>query len=90
MRRAYHEQLSALIGQLWEMCGMTSQAIQRATEALLQADLELAESVIVGQADMAAMSSHVEETAFVSDDQLKRLITACQGKSLQDRRDDNA
>lgn len=30
----------------------------------------------------------MEETAFVSDDQLKRLITACQGKSLQDRRDE--
>ena len=43
MRTAYHEQLDALTNQLGEMCGLAGVAMERATQALLQADLVLAE-----------------------------------------------
>ena len=43
MRTAYHEQLDALNNQLAEMCRMAGVAMERATQALLQADLVLAE-----------------------------------------------
>ena len=46
MRTAYHEQLDALTNQLAEMCRMAGIAMERATQALLQADLVLAEQVI--------------------------------------------
>jgi phosphate transport system protein len=46
MRTAYHDQLEALTGQLGEMCGLAGAAMERATQALLQADLGLAEQVI--------------------------------------------
>ena len=46
MRTAYHEQLDALTDQLGEMCGLAGAAMERATQALLQADLVLAEQVI--------------------------------------------
>jgi phosphate transport system protein len=62
---SYQDQLSATMGQLGEACGMAGHAIQRATQALLQADLELAESVILSQTDIAATSSRAEEKAFV-------------------------
>lgn len=45
MRTAYHEQLSELSERL-EMCGLAGIAMERATQALLQADLVLAEQVI--------------------------------------------
>ena len=38
MRTAYHEQLNALTNQLAEMCRMAGIAMERATQALLQAD----------------------------------------------------
>ena len=46
MRTAYHEQLDGLNDRLGEMCGLAGQAMERATQALLQADLVLAEQVI--------------------------------------------
>ena len=46
MRTAYHEQLDALTAELGEMCGLAGRAMERATQALLQADLALAEQVI--------------------------------------------
>ena len=46
MRTAYHEQLDALTNRLAEMCGLAGVAMERATQALLQADLPLAEQVI--------------------------------------------
>ena len=65
MRTAYHEQLSALTTQLGEMCGLTGVAMERATQALLQADLVLAEQVISDHEHIAVMSSRAEESAFV-------------------------
>jgi len=46
MRTAYHDQLAALTAQLAETCGHTGVAMERATQALLRADLILAEQVI--------------------------------------------
>lgn len=43
---------------------MAGDAIGLATEALLKADLVLAERVITGQADVIAVNTGVEETAF--------------------------
>ena len=43
---AYHDQLAALTGQLAQMCARSGVAMERATQALLQADLVLAEQVI--------------------------------------------
>ena len=65
MRTAYHEQLDALTGQLGDMCGMAGVAMERATQALLQADLVLAEQVITDHEQISAMSVRAEEAAFV-------------------------
>ena len=65
MRTAYHEQLTALTDQLGEMCGLAGIAMERATQALLQADLALAEQVITDHEQIASMSTRAEEAAFV-------------------------
>ncbi|KKF02684.1 phosphate signaling complex protein PhoU [Mycolicibacterium obuense] len=65
MRTAYHEQLESLTTQLGDMCGLAGTAMERATQALLQADLALAEQVITDHEQISAMSVRAEETAFV-------------------------
>ena len=61
MRTAYHEQLAALTAQLGEMCGLSGRAMERATQALLQADLVLAEQVITDHDQITAMSAQAAE-----------------------------
>jgi phosphate transport system protein len=65
MRTAYHEQLDQLSEQLGDMCGLAGAAMERATQALLQADLALAEQVISDHDQIVAMSARAEEAAFV-------------------------
>lgn len=65
MRTAYHEQLDALNNQLAEMCRLAGIAMERATQALLQADLVLAEQVIGDHEKIMASSARAEEAAFV-------------------------
>lgn len=65
MRTAYHEQLDALTAQLGELCGMAGVAMERATQALLQADLVLAEQVITDHEQITATGLRAEEAAFV-------------------------
>src|ERR1700757_3191856 len=65
MRTAYHEKLDALTGQLGDMCGMAGVAMERATQALLQADLVLAEQVITDHEQISTLSARAEEAAFV-------------------------
>jgi phosphate transport system protein len=65
MRTAYHEQLSDLAEQLGTMCGLAGIAMERATQALLQADLVVAEQVITDHEKIASMSARAEESAFV-------------------------
>lgn len=65
MRTAYHEQLDALTSRLGEMCGLAGAAMEKATQALLQADLALAEQVITDHDQISALSVRAEEEAFV-------------------------
>jgi phosphate transport system protein len=65
VRAAYHEQLSALRQQVGQMCELAGVAMEHATQALLQADLVLAEQVITDYDRIAAMSAHAAEEAFV-------------------------
>lgn len=65
MRTAYHGQLDGLINQLAENCALAGQAMERATQALLQADLVLAEQVISDHEEISTRSTKAEEAAFV-------------------------
>ena len=65
MRTAYHERLAALTEQLAETCGLTATAMERATQALLHADVVLAEQVITDHERVAGMSAAAQENAFV-------------------------
>jgi phosphate transport system protein len=64
MRTAYQQQLEALTAQLVEMCGIATGGIRSATDGLLQADLESAESVILGQGTLAEKKALAEEIAL--------------------------
>jgi phosphate transport system protein len=65
MRTAYQEQLSALTELLGQMCGLSGRAMEQATQALLQADLVLAEEVITDHDQITAMTRRAEEKAFM-------------------------
>ncbi|SON58689.1 Phosphate-specific transport system accessory protein PhoU [Mycobacterium simulans] len=65
MTSAIGDGLAALTFQLAEMCAMASQAMDYATQALLQADLEAAEAVTALHEHTAAMGSSADETTFL-------------------------
>lgn len=92
MRTAYHEQLDALTAEIAAMCGMAGKAMERATHALLQADLVLAEQVISDHEQVIATRARSEESAFVllalqapvaSD--LRAIVTSIQNVADVDR-----
>jgi phosphate transport system protein len=64
MRTAFHEQLDALTELLSNMCGLAGLAMDRATQALLQADLAMAEQVFTDHDELAHMQTSAEEAAF--------------------------
>ena len=64
MRVAYNEKLSALADELAEMSLMAGEAMKKATSALLEGDLDLAEEVISGDAKIDALRASAEEQAF--------------------------
>jgi phosphate transport system protein len=64
MESAVGYELAALSCQLAEMCAMAGEAMNRATHALLLADIDVAEAVIAERDDIAAMSASAEETTF--------------------------
>ncbi|WP_054816516.1 phosphate signaling complex protein PhoU [Nocardia arizonensis] len=64
MRVIYNEQMAELAHLLGEMAGLAGSAMDRATQALLQADLALAEAVISEHDRIAEMISDAEERAF--------------------------
>ena len=66
MRVAYSEQLNDLTVELAAMCGLAEVAMQRATQALLQADLALAEQVIGENDRIDDMRVQCEGKAFES------------------------
>jgi phosphate transport system protein len=59
VRNAFHQQLDDLIVGIADMCGAAGQAMESATQALLQADLLLAEQVIT---DHEAILQHARKT----------------------------
>ena len=63
MRTAFHEQLGALQATLGDMCGIAGVSMERATQALLQADLLMAEKVITDHDWLLAMATKAEESA---------------------------
>ncbi len=64
MRTVYREHLSELAEQLSQLCGLSGIAMERATRALLEADLVSAEQVINDYATIAAMGTRAEEEAL--------------------------
>jgi phosphate transport system protein len=64
MRTAFHQQLNALASDVADMCGLAGTAMERATQALLQADLLLAEQVITDHDVLAGRLRKAEESAF--------------------------
>ena len=65
MRSAYGTQLASLTDQLAEMCRLAGIAMERATQAVLHADLILAERVISDHENVAVAGARVEEAGFV-------------------------
>jgi phosphate transport system protein len=64
MREHYQEQLHEISGGLVEMTRMVGDAIGRATRALLDGDLQAAESVIASDSDIDERADAVEELAL--------------------------
>lgn len=64
MRDAYHDELDALTGQLVEMTRLVRSAISRATTAILDSDLQLAESVISQDEEVDRIFSEIEASIF--------------------------
>lgn len=64
MRDTYQDELDQVGNQLVEMSNLAGSAIARATTALLDADIQLAEGVITGDATMDQICSDVEAHAF--------------------------
>src|SRR3954465_14853594 len=64
MREQFHEELDALSGLLVEMTRRVGSAVGRATTALLDADLALAESVIGADEAIDALQVDLEERSL--------------------------
>ena len=64
MREAYHVELEQLADELAEMCSMVAGAMEFATQALLEADLGLAEQVIGDDSKVDDARSACEEHAY--------------------------
>lgn len=64
MRTTYYEELSALSAEVGEMCGLAADAMDHATQALLGADLSVAEQVIADHEHIVAMSKRTETRAI--------------------------
>jgi phosphate transport system protein len=97
MRDSYHEELDAISESLVEMANMVGSAMSRATTALLDADLTLAEMVISNDAAVDEMYRATEERAFdvmarqqpVATD-LRTLVTSLRMVADLERMGDNA
>jgi phosphate transport system protein len=64
MRAAYHEELASIRDGLVEMAHLAGSAMGRATSALLDADLQLAESVISADVTVDALQRDLEHRAI--------------------------
>ncbi len=64
MRDAYHDDLDAISDSMVEMTNLVGSAMSRATTALLDADLQMAESVITADEHVDELYRDVEKRAF--------------------------
>ncbi len=64
MRDAYHDDLDGISKALVDMTALVGSAMARATTALLDADLQLAETVITADEAVDALYHQVEEQCF--------------------------
>jgi phosphate transport system protein len=64
MRDVYHEELDSIGSTLIEMTGLVRTAIARATTALLEADLQVAESVISADDAVDALQQQLDARAL--------------------------
>ncbi|GAB2483416.1 phosphate signaling complex protein PhoU [Luteococcus sediminum] len=64
MRETYREELDDVTNKLVSMSSNVRTAVRDATEALLQADLRMAERVIADDARLDAMHEEIEEQCF--------------------------
>ena len=97
MRDAYHDELDRISDSLVEMANLAGSAMSRATTALLDADLTLAETVITADDTIDALHRATEEKAFdllarqqpVASD-LRILVTSLRMVADLERMGDNA
>lgn len=64
MREQFHDELAGLSDQMVEMTRLVGSAMARATTALLDADLPLAETVIAADENIDALQLELEERAL--------------------------
>lgn len=64
MRLAYDEELIAVNEDLVQMTHLVGSAMNRATQALLDADLDIAEQVIASDSQVDALTGAIEERCF--------------------------
>jgi phosphate transport system protein len=64
MRKAYHEELDRIAESLVEMTHLAASAMSRATTALLDADVHLADSVITADAYIDARREQIDLLSF--------------------------
>ena len=97
MRILFHEELDFISDQLVQMSQLAAQAMERATKALLEADLTLAEQVISDDDEIDALRRDLENRAVdvlarqqpVATD-LRQLVTALRMSSDLERSGDLA
>ncbi|AWB91237.1 phosphate signaling complex protein PhoU [Aeromicrobium chenweiae] len=65
MRDQYYEQLDAIVDDLVDLTGTVRRAVADATKALLEADGQIAESVIAGDKDVDEATETVEERTLL-------------------------
>jgi phosphate transport system protein len=66
VRKAFHDQLSQLEGHLAEMCTVVALAMEQATTALLECNLELAEDVIAHDAKIDDLRAIAEDRSYAA------------------------
>jgi phosphate transport system protein len=64
MRDLYHEELDSIGATLIEMTGLVATALNQATDALLDADLQVAEKVIAGDEQVDALRQDLDARAL--------------------------
>ena len=65
MRDQYYEQLDAIVDDLVNLTGTVRRAVADATKALLEADAQIAETVIAGDKDIDEATEIIEERALL-------------------------